>query len=93
MSHVLTLALVVAIFNTAVGVGLERLSRTAERFWWLQLTGFALRLTVIFGVAHLLWRTRRRAGEIAMFIIAAALGQLVGQVYFLQRKRASRIRG
>ncbi|MBI3551080.1 MAG: hypothetical protein HY077_01065 [Elusimicrobia bacterium] len=77
----LFLAVGVSAINVAVGRRLSR--RPGARFWRGQALGFLFRFVAIFGGATGLWLGRGRMTEVAVFIIAAALLQMIGQIYLL----------
>lgn len=92
MTAALALGLAAAGFNVAAS---RALARKSERYGWGrgQGLGLLLRCVVLFGVAQALWLRRGRTGEVAAFLVTAALAQLAGQAWLLlSRERADRAR-
>ncbi|MBI3507590.1 MAG: hypothetical protein HY059_22365 [Proteobacteria bacterium] len=89
MTLVVLLAALVAAANTAASLWLGTKAKATGWFWQAQLTAGALRFCSIFGGASGLWAWRRRMPEVVVFILVGAVGQMVGQTYFLLRKRSA----
>lgn len=86
MIAVLAGALAVAAINTAASRQLQRSGGPDKnRYWLTQGFGFAFRFAMIFGAAGGIWFAYRRMPEVVVFIVTAAVAQMVGQIYFLMR--------
>ena len=84
MIRIAVLALGVAAVNVAVGWWL---AKAAPGRMGVQAAGFLFRFAAIFGAAQAVWVARRRAAEVVVFILTAAIAQLVGQIYLFLRKK------
>ncbi len=91
MTAILGLAAAAAAANVllARALRLGSFSKLGARETLLQAAGFFARMAVIIGGAHAVWSWRGRPLEVAVFIIAAATLQLVGQAVLILKKAAA----
>ena len=87
MIFILALALGVAVTNVALARH-WRLGAFSAPGWKRgagHAAGFFARAALIFLTAHWVWLSRQQAHEVAVFIVAAAVLQLVGQSWLCLR--------
>ncbi len=81
-----------AFLNITLAFGVERVvkNRHGKAYGWLQGLGMALKLLLVFGLAHYFWLKYGRADWVALFIIVVSVFQLVGQISILNRPHSSK---
>ncbi|MBI4387310.1 MAG: hypothetical protein HY551_07995 [Elusimicrobia bacterium] len=90
MTEALLAALAVAALNVELSRGLGRQDGRLGSAWaWLQAAGFLVRFATLFGVATWVLRRRGRMAEAVVFLLSAAVLQLVGQVFWVLKGEGS----